>query len=265
MYWWCPCGGCGGSINFVRTALDEVPDDGIRRSVEFSEGTLKVDPSGAEQGDAIRDVVGADHVVSDNDRSDVKMGLQAPNQTVDGVGDNRIKARRRLIVEDAGGLGNDDPCQRGPLAHPPTEVCRHLGFLSRKGDQFQGFPDLAPDLLLIAKTPLTEGEGNILKDSHGIEERSILEKHPDFPADRLEFPLVEARDLFPFHSDGAGNRLEKTDQMPQEDAFSPATLSQKDQGFSPRNIQVDAPQDFLTAECLAEPPNLDQVAFGRVH
>ena len=124
----------------------------------------EMNPPLPQEGNMIGDVVGADHVVGDHDRSDVQLGLQAPNQAVDRVGDNRIESGRRLIVEDAGGLRDDGPGQGGALPHASAQIHRHLPLLPLQGDQFEGMGHLVTDHLLIAFPSLPQREGDVLVD-----------------------------------------------------------------------------------------------------
>jgi hypothetical protein len=53
--------------------------------------------------------------------------------------------------------------------------------------------------------------------------------------------------------------------MTQEDAFSPATLSEKDKGLAAGNVDIDSTKDFLSAERLAETADFNEVSLGRTH
>ena len=80
-----------------------------------------------QHGDRVGDPEDLGDLVTHHDGGEVELPVEIEDQVVDGVDENRIEARRRLVEEDDLGLGDERARDRDALAHAARDLGRVLG------------------------------------------------------------------------------------------------------------------------------------------
>src|SRR5256885_15599325 len=74
--------------------------------------------------------------------------LQMGDQRIDLLGDDRIEAGRRLVVEEHLGLERERASEGGALAHSSGQLRRHERFAPLEADDGEKVPDVLGDFTL---------------------------------------------------------------------------------------------------------------------
>jgi hypothetical protein len=114
----------------VRSTEEEILNEWIARLLKLTRRSVKIDPAFVQVGDSVGYIKCAFHIVGNNHAGHSKALLQPANQSIDAIGDYRIKTGCRLIVQYTRGPPNDGARQPDPLFSSAAQTFRHLIFLT---------------------------------------------------------------------------------------------------------------------------------------
>ena len=104
---------------------------------QFFRRSLKVNLSFVQIGNAISDVKRVFHVMGHDDAGHAETLLQSADQTIDGIGNDRIESGGRLVIENTRWLTNDGAREANALFHSAAQIDRHFFFLPLQLHHFE--------------------------------------------------------------------------------------------------------------------------------
>src|SRR3989454_12307529 len=104
---------------------------------------------------------------------------------------------------------------------------------------------------------LAQREGDVVAAAHRVEERPALEDDAVAPADRVERPAGQPRDLLVVHQHAPRVGPQQADEVLEEDGLAAAAAPDDHGDRARRDLEVDAPQHGLPAEALGQSLDLD--------
>src|ERR1041385_6254865 len=177
-------------VGYRRAPDQKILDERVGRSLNFRRGAKKVNPALVQIGNAVTDVEGASHIVRHHHAGDAIALLQAADQPIDAVGDNRVEPRGRLVIENAGRPINDGARQANALFHSAAQIHRHLLLLSFQFDHFEHLRNFLFDDAGVALTRFAQWETDFLLDAHRVKECAALKQDADFAPDGGELAFA---------------------------------------------------------------------------
>ncbi len=181
-----PRGHARGASDRLDVALDELPDDGIRRRLDGLRGPGLDDEPLMQHGHAIGDAEDLGDLVADHDRGEAELLVQLQDQVVNGVDENGVEARGRLVEEDDLGLVDEGPGDRHALAHAARDLRRVLVAHAGQAHLLELLLDAALDLACRQARLFPQREGDVVGHRHRVEEGPALEYDPVAPPDLVE-------------------------------------------------------------------------------
>ena len=178
--------------------------------------------------------------------------MQVPDEVVDGIDENGVEPRGRLVEEDDLGLGHEGPRDGHALAHAPRDLRRVLAAHLLEPHLLELLLDPLRDLRGPELRLLAQGKGDVVEDRHGIEQGAALEDHPVAPPHRLEGRPAQPRDVHPIHEHGARVRAHEAQEVLEEHGLAPAAPADDDHDLARGHVQIHALEHFLAAEGLAQ-------------
>ena len=146
-----------------------------------------------------RDVVGHHEntlqVVRNDDGRAVEAFAQADDQIGQHVGDDRIEAGRRLVVEHAVRVRDHRARETGAFDHAAREFGREALADVRKPDALERLLDLRADLCFRELRVLAQRQRDVVEDRQRVEQRRELKRKPDRFPDPDQLALVKAGDV----------------------------------------------------------------------
>ncbi len=174
---------------------------------------------------AIADPTRRAHVVRDNDGCDFQFIPHAHHQFINTVGNNRVKAGRRLVVKNDLRLVNDGARDADAFSHAAGKFCRLFILRARQIHNFQRASNPIGDVGLIAIAFSTQWKRDVFRNRHGIEESRALKNHSEFVAHTKQLPLIHWHDAFAINQYFAAVRLDEADDELKQNAFAAAAAT----------------------------------------
>ena len=128
-----------------------------------------------QEGDPIRDKVGAGQIVRDHERGQSQSSLQIADQLVDLSARHRVEACRRLVIEHDLGFQCEGSCQRRALAHAAAQLAWKLRLRPCQTDDVEKLGNPRAAAVTLANAVLVEREGDVVLHVQRVEERRALE------------------------------------------------------------------------------------------
>jgi phenylpropionate dioxygenase-like ring-hydroxylating dioxygenase large terminal subunit len=180
--------------------------------------------------------------ITDSERQAFESGMSIHLMDYAPATSEGIEARGRLVVEDDLRIRGDGARDADALSHPAGELARKLGH-DLLGIEVDEREPLAHDLLdarLVELGVLPERIGDVVEDGKRVEQRRVLEDHPDL-ATQVE-RLLEAQipDVLVEHANDAGIGHEKPQDQLQDGRLSGARFAGDHQRLAPVHLQRDA-------------------------
>src|SRR4051812_31927266 len=201
-------------------------------------------------------------VVRDNDRSHFEPLRDADDQLINCIGNDRIKARGRLVIHDDARFVDDGSREPDALFHAAGKFGRFFLFGPGKLDHFQRLSDsfLA---FGIGNALLAQHKTDIFFNGHRIEQGRALKKHSKLASHGDQFAFVHVNDAFIVDQHVPGIGRHQADDLLEQNAFTTAAAADDDDGFAFLDLERDAIENFLRAEALAEVARFDHGASQR--
>ncbi len=105
-------------------------------------------------------------------------------------------------------------------------------------------------------------EGEVLAHGKGVEQRASLEHHADLAAHLVEHLLIRVDDVDAVDKDAPGVGLEESQDDAQDRALSGSRPAHHHQRLAAVDLQPDAVQDALLAECEVHVFEIDHPVLG---
>ena len=208
-----------------------------------------------EQADVVGHGACRVDVVGDDQERGLDLGVEIDDQLVEIGGANRVEARVRLIEEDDLGVEDQGSGQSGALAHPTGDLARQLGLGTLESDQLDLLADDRPDRGLGLLRVLAQGEGDVVVEAHGPEQRAVLEQHPEQLAYLVEVVLAQPGQVPVVDPDRALLRLEQPHQRLQKHGLAGAGRAEHDRDLPGWQRQGHVAPDHLGPERLGQSLN----------
>src|SRR5512141_1625895 len=242
--------------------LHELRDHRVRRRLDLLRRSHLDDLPLVQHRDLIRDLVGGGHVVGDRDRGHPDRLPQRDDQVVDDVGHDRIQPRRGLVVQQDVGLGGDRPGQPHALLHAAGQLRGHQPLDVAQADHRELLLHHLPDLFLRVHLQAPQDERHVLPHVHRVEQGRPLEEHPEPAADTHQLPLVHPGDVLAIDPDLPRLRAKQPNRAFDEDRLAGAASADDDGVLPLRHGQIEAVEDHLFPEALAQTLDPDHAGFG---
>jgi hypothetical protein len=117
---------------------------------------------------------------------------------------DRIESGRRFIVKDYLRVSDQRPRNANPAPHATGELVRHLG-AQHPRDRRSEASARRPARSLLGDILLAQAIGDVIIDVEAVEERSLLEDHPDLAPDPHHLLFGPVGDLLTIDKDLSGS------------------------------------------------------------
>ena len=183
-----------------------------------------------------------------DDRADVLEISQLDHLVVDGGRGDRIETCRRLVVQQDARLECHGPRDRDAPPLPTREFGRHLVDVLGEPDEAEHFFDAAVDFLQRHVGFLVQLVADVFANGERVEERALLEDHPQIRADGHQLVLAELIDALAVDPHHAGVRLQQSHDDLERRRFSRPAGPQDDLRVPLDEREAEIPQDDLVVE-----------------
>src|SRR5581483_5705643 len=194
-------------------------------------------------------------VVADHDRREAELLLVVDDHAEDRVFADRVLAGRRLIKKDDLRIG--DESAREAFLHAAGKLrwkfVRYFGEL----ELVDPLHDLVLDSLLAHLGRLLERQRDILKHGERVEQRVVLKAVAELAAELFDLAPAHAADGLAAKENLAVRRVEQTDHVLQQHAFSRAALADDRRRLAVVDLEADAVEYCPTAETLGDVSEFD--------
>src|SRR6185436_11609606 len=246
-------------------AVDELAHRRVGRALDLLRRADGVDAPLAEHRHAVRDLEDLRDLVTDHDGREAELPMKPDDQMMDGVDEDRIEPGRRLVEEDHLGLGDQGPRDGDPLAHAARDLRRVLVVHLGEPDLGQRLPGPRHELALGVPPALADREHDVLEHRRGVEECSALEHDPEALANPVEGPPLEAGHVLAVDEHTPAVGADQPEEVSQKHRLAAAGAPDDDHQLGGRDVEVDAAQDLLGPEALAEPLDPNGGSRGAGH
>jgi hypothetical protein len=215
--------------------------------------------------DAVRHAKSEVPVVRDNQRGDPDSLLEAHNLLGNDHGGKRVQLAGRLIVENQLRLDDQRPGDGHALLHAAGKLAGHFILRAGQAHPRELFRGDAGDFPGRPQPVFGQVQADVLPDRQRIQQRAGLEDH------RHAVTIHNPRRLqgLAFEEDFPGVRRFQPDQVLEQDGFAAAAGAHDDENLARRHLEIQAAQNFLAVERLAQPAHAQADAVGlgggRVH
>ena len=151
------------------------------------------------------------------------------------------------------------------LRMPPEISAGYLWPISAEPDLRQRLLRPRQELGRGQPAALPERESDVLEHGQRVEERAALEHDPVALADLVEGPAAEGRHVLAVDDHAAGVGPDQAEQVPEQHRLAAAAAADDDHQLGRRDLEVDAAEDLLAPEALAEPLDPDGGRRRRRH
>lgn len=107
---------------------------------------------------------------------------------------------------------------------------------------------------------LDEGEGDVVGDGHGVKEGGKLKEEADLEPNGDQVTLAELIDTLIFDPHFAAGGLQESDDVLEHDGLAATRGTHDDGGLATGDVDVDAIEDDLGAECAGDIDEPDGIA-----
>jgi hypothetical protein len=150
-----------------------------------------------------------------------------------------IRPGRRLVEKQDRRIQGHGPGDGGSLAHPATELGRHLVLVALQVHHFQLHPGNPLPRRAGQVRELLQDEADVLQERHGAEERPVLVHDAD--------PSQQGQEVSPFGGDNvhttdqhsALRGLVQSDHALEKRALATAGTAQDDKDFTRHDLEAD--------------------------
>src|SRR5690606_6239237 len=184
-------------------------------------------------------------IVRHHDRCHPEFGLQLPDQVDYRIYREWVEPGGRLIVEYYLRIGDDRACYPDSFAHPTRDLAgeaRHdlVGVEFHEGELLP-YQLLDPRLREPGMFP--QRERDILIDGQGVEERGVLEDHPESAPDLVRLHEAQLGDLLAEDPNLSTIRDEETEYQLQDRRLADPRFTEDHQRLAGHDAEVEAAQD----------------------
>src|SRR5919112_56627 len=159
-----------------------------------------------------RQVLDVVHLVRDEDGGHVFEVAELYRQLADGARRRRVEARRRLVEHDDLRAADERPRNAYAPAHAARKLYRHLVYRVFEVDEAEHPAHLLLHLVL-GHALLVQAVGDVVVDRERVEERALLEDHPDLLAHGHHLGLGVLGDVLAVNDDAARVGLEEAENQ----------------------------------------------------
>ena len=170
-------------------AVDELPHARLGRSLRLVRRAVEDELAAVHHADAIGDGEEAIEIARHHDDRGVRRALLVAEELEDLLRGDRIEAGGRLVVEDDRGLRDRRARDADALLLTAGEARGHAVLEAGERDAREPLVDARLDLVLGEAREAPQRERDVVADGHVIEERVVLEEHPELEAHLLELEL----------------------------------------------------------------------------
>ncbi len=239
---------CGGSAHaqdsqvfLADLSIDELLHDGVGMIADMVGIAVGDNVALMEHYDAIGDLIGALHIVGNNDCSNAELALKFENKLIDDVRANRIQSRCRLVVEQYFRIQCDSAGQGHAFALAAGEIGGKVVLKSVEANHSKLGLDQVFDLAPVPDAAvLADGEYYVVKDAQTVEEGSTLKEEAVVCADMIEIPLAEIVNTLILIVDLARGGTQKCDQVLYQYGLAAAAGANDYRSLALLNVQGDA-------------------------
>ena len=149
--------------------------------------------------------------MTDEDRSETELLPVMGNGAQNRIFPDGVLSGRRLIEENDLRICHESPCQGDALLHAARKLGGIFGCCFREVGLFDSGHHLFLDFLRAHGCRLPQGQGNIVKDRHGVEKGVVLKEVTDLAPVLIPFALPHLVNGFSPET-GSSPRQEKGDR-----------------------------------------------------
>ena len=160
-------------------------------------------PAVGQEDDAVGHSHGRRHVVRGHEHREAQAPVEIHQQLLDAPHVERIEAGEGLVAQHDLRIGHQRAGQSPAPAHASGELARVERAGVGKADGREPSFDLGSDVGFAPLRVLEQRQGHVLEDRHRVEERSMLEEHPDPVAHAVELRVAEPGDVLARNAHGA--------------------------------------------------------------
>ena len=171
---------------------------------------------------------------------------------------DRIEAREGLVAEQDLGLHHDRAREGDAPEHAARELAREQPLDALESDGLQDPRDLRRDLGPGFSHVLAQREPHVLEHGHRIEQRAVLEQHPDALADLAELALALVREGVSRDADLARVRSLEAADHAQERALAGSTAAEQQMDLALAHPARHPVEDLALAEGEADVAQIDE-------
>jgi hypothetical protein len=119
-------------------------------------------------------------------------------------------------------------------------------------------PPLARNFLAPHACVLDQRERHIVEHGHRVEQRPRLEQHPEFLAHLVQSAIAQLGNVNAVDHDSARVGAQQQVQMLEQHGLAASTGAHDGRNAATQEIKIDAAQDLLRAEAMAQLAHLDR-------
>ena len=180
------------------------------------------------------------------------------DELVNTVGHHRIQPGGGFVVNDDFRFVNNRPRQTDAFAHAAGKLRRFFLLSASQIDQFKRFGHGVFNFGLRHGLFAVEQESDIFLDGQRVEQRRALEQHSELTTHFDQLPFIQGDNTFAVDFDVAGVRLNKADDVAEEDAFATAASADDHSRLATGDGQINSAKDFLCPETFSQLVDFDQ-------
>ena len=187
------------------------------------------------------------HLVGYDHDGHLERAFQPQNQVIQPGGHHRVQPGGGLVAEEDLRVHRNRPGQAGAFLHPPGKLGRFEAVEAGEAHQVELHLHHDLDSALLQPGVFAQGEGHVVADGHGVEQRRRLEQHPNLAEDGHSRILANTVDVLPLDQHLPLRRPGEADHVAQQGALAAAGTPQDGQRLSGIDLEIHPLQHGATA------------------